>query len=447
MAAGVTFGQSTGRKTQTSFVAARQPGDDSGHRRPHVDAVVEHVERQLELAALPTASRSSHASPSVAPRPLRQRLALEARERLRRAEPLARAADEQDAVRDDAPRLAVDVHPALADEAAERDAAVARELDGERRRRADGDEQRTARDGRLLHELEREPAADAEDRVGERQPAVEERPADHLVHRVVPADVLAQRRAARRRRRTGPSRAARPSPRTPPAGAQALRQRRDELRRDLQIALDARRLDRDGLERALAAHAARRRRVEAAPQALGVEVRRLELDRVRCEVVGRTRAARARPSESAKPSASSSSWPGVRIVTATGTPPMRISSGSSTATTSSAAPSGNAHDVDACRRVRRRFHRRDYARAPACCAAVDYAAVSMNEWLQAAVAGLGGDLELSSDEMRALLDLAAHAAHESGNRTNAPLVCYLVGRLQGDRDLATVVEEVRSATS
>ena len=71
----------------------------------------------------------------------------------------------------------------------------------------------------------------------------------------------------------------------------------------------------------------------------------------------------------------------------------------------------------------------------------------MNEWLQAAIAGLGGDLELSSDEMRTLLDLAAHAAHESGNRTNAPLVCYLVGRLQGDRDLATVVEEVRSATS
>src|SRR6185437_11274654 len=33
-------------------------------------------------------------------------------------------------------------------------------------------------------------------------------------------------------------------------------------------------------------------------------------------------------------SASSSSWPGVRIVTATGSPPIRISSGSSTATPS-----------------------------------------------------------------------------------------------------------------
>jgi hypothetical protein len=71
----------------------------------------------------------------------------------------------------------------------------------------------------------------------------------------------------------------------------------------------------------------------------------------------------------------------------------------------------------------------------------------VNDWLRAAAAGLGGDVELTSDEMRMLLDLAAHAAHDSGNRTNAPLVCYLVGRLQGDRELALVVEEVRSATS
>src|SRR5437763_3566138 len=39
-----------------------------------------------------------------------------------------------------------------------------------------------------------------------------------------------------------------------------------------------------------------------------------------------------------KPSASSSSFPGVRIVTATGVPPMRISSGSSTATRSCSRP-------------------------------------------------------------------------------------------------------------
>ena len=42
-----------------------------------------------------------------------------------------------------------------------------------------------------------------------------------------------------------------------------------------------------------------------------------------------------RPSVRQKPRASSSSCPGVRIVTATGSPPIRISSGSSTARTSS----------------------------------------------------------------------------------------------------------------
>ena len=71
----------------------------------------------------------------------------------------------------------------------------------------------------------------------------------------------------------------------------------------------------------------------------------------------------------------------------------------------------------------------------------------MNDWLREAVAGLGGDVELSSEEMRILLDLAAYAAHESGNRVNAPLVCYLVGRLQGERDLDEVAEAVRLATS
>ena len=71
----------------------------------------------------------------------------------------------------------------------------------------------------------------------------------------------------------------------------------------------------------------------------------------------------------------------------------------------------------------------------------------MNEWLQQAVAALGGGVELSADEARTLLDLAAHAAHESGNRVNAPLVCYLVGRLQGERNLDEVAEAVRTATS
>ena len=71
----------------------------------------------------------------------------------------------------------------------------------------------------------------------------------------------------------------------------------------------------------------------------------------------------------------------------------------------------------------------------------------MNDWLRDVVVGLGGDLELSSEEMGILLDLAAYAAHESGNRVNAPLVCYLVGRLQGERNLDDVAEAVRIATS
>ena len=60
---------------------------------------------------------------------------------------------------------------------------------------------------------------------------------------------------------------------------------------------------------------------------------------------------------------------------------------------------------------------------------------------------MGGGAELTADETRVLLDLAAHAAHESGARTNAPLVCYLIGRLQGDRDLADVADAVRRATA
>jgi hypothetical protein len=71
----------------------------------------------------------------------------------------------------------------------------------------------------------------------------------------------------------------------------------------------------------------------------------------------------------------------------------------------------------------------------------------VNDWLRKAVEAMGGDLELSADETRTLLDLAAHAAHESGQRTNAPLLCYLLGRLQGQQDLAEVADAVRSATS
>ena len=80
---------------------------------------------------------------------------------------------------------------------------------------------------------------------------------------------------------------------------------------------------------------------------LRVEARRLDLDRVRREIVGDPRApAGSSPSDTQNPSASSSSWPGVRIVTATGSPPMRISSGSSTATRSARSACREPQRVD-----------------------------------------------------------------------------------------------------
>jgi hypothetical protein len=58
----------------------------------------------------------------------------------------------------------------------------------------------------------------------------------------------------------------------------------------------------------------------------------------------------------------------------------------------------------------------------------------VNDWLLAradALADAAGidraQLELTDDEVDRLLELAGHAAHASGARTNAPLLCYLVG--------------------
>jgi hypothetical protein len=56
-------------------------------------------------------------------------------------------------------------------------------------------------------------------------------------------------------------------------------------------------------------------------------------------------------------------------------------------------------------------------------------------------------LELSDDDAAILLDLARIAAHESGERTNAPLLCYLVGRARGDADLEDLAAAVRRSTS
>jgi len=62
----------------------------------------------------------------------------------------------------------------------------------------------------------------------------------------------------------------------------------------------------------------------------------------------------------------------------------------------------------------------------------------MDDWLKeradALAASSGVDrasLDLANADVRTLLDLAKVAAHESGQRTNAPLLCYLVGLARG----------------
>ena len=79
----------------------------------------------------------------------------------------------------------------------------------------------------------------------------------------------------------------------------------------------------------------------------------------------------------------------------------------------------------------------------------------MDEWLTRARDALADaaavprdELELTSQDMRTLLDLARIAAHESNARVNAPLLCYLVGRAQrGGADLETLADAVRKSTS
>jgi len=69
----------------------------------------------------------------------------------------------------------------------------------------------------------------------------------------------------------------------------------------------------------------------------------------------------------------------------------------------------------------------------------------MNEWITRQADALGAGA-LTEDEQATLLDLARVAAHESGDRTNAPLLCYLVGRAQGDKSLDELAEIVRSTS-
>ena len=77
----------------------------------------------------------------------------------------------------------------------------------------------------------------------------------------------------------------------------------------------------------------------------------------------------------------------------------------------------------------------------------------MNTWLTdardavAAAAGVpASELELSDEDTATLLDLARIAAHDSGERTNAPLLCYLVGRAQGGASLDDLADAVRRSS-
>ena len=73
----------------------------------------------------------------------------------------------------------------------------------------------------------------------------------------------------------------------------------------------------------------------------------------------------------------------------------------------------------------------------------------MYDWLEAAAerlaAGVGDDpagYRFDEDEIDRILDLAGVAAHEGGHKTNAPLLCYLVGVAQArhpELDLRQVI--------
>lgn len=79
----------------------------------------------------------------------------------------------------------------------------------------------------------------------------------------------------------------------------------------------------------------------------------------------------------------------------------------------------------------------------------------MDDWMRrqadalAAATGIDrAELELDDDAIDTVLDVAAAAAHDSGARTNAPLLCYLVGLAakRSGKSLAELAETVRSTS-
>ena len=78
----------------------------------------------------------------------------------------------------------------------------------------------------------------------------------------------------------------------------------------------------------------------------------------------------------------------------------------------------------------------------------------MDEWLTAArdslaeTAGVDpASLDVSAADAETILDLARIAAHVSGERTNAPLLCYLVGQaVAGGASLDELASAVRQSS-
>jgi len=71
----------------------------------------------------------------------------------------------------------------------------------------------------------------------------------------------------------------------------------------------------------------------------------------------------------------------------------------------------------------------------------------VDPWLQSARDKIAPDVELSAGDTRTLLDLARVAAHDSGERTNAPLLCYLLGVAVGRGASLEEVSEALVRTS
>jgi Domain of unknown function (DUF6457) len=74
---------------------------------------------------------------------------------------------------------------------------------------------------------------------------------------------------------------------------------------------------------------------------------------------------------------------------------------------------------------------------------------AVDAWLTKAADGLGVPEGLPPGDVDALLELARIAAHESGDRKNAPLVCYLAGlaAARNGMSIDELVTAVRRSTS